>query len=375
MKKFFAIFSSILIIFFIINFILAFTLSPINKFIITNILSKPIYTDESLKAIGIDRSEERVFYNENWNRTFKYVQFAEHYEAETGKQKYVNVTKFDGRKIENNFNCEKNFYFYGSSLTFGYSAKDTQTIPSYFKEILDINYPKSNYCVFNFGSASYFSTRENILFQTHILNNRIQENDFIFFIDGHSEAGNQKDRVSRHFEKIFDGVNARMLAELKFSFSFFWNSLPTTKIYYIAKNLFKKENTKNENTKKENNPENMIKGVSKREIKEVFQKNILMRQAICNNLKLNCYTFLQPFPNIHGFYNKKLSKESQHKDPYLEKYDLLKDTKHIFDISNALDNNIANSFSDPKHYSPESNKLIAKSIYDITNNKINEYVK
>ena len=33
----------------------------------------------------------------------------------------------------------------------------------------------SNYCVFNFGSASYFSTRENILFQTHILNNRIQE--------------------------------------------------------------------------------------------------------------------------------------------------------------------------------------------------------
>ena len=119
----------------------------------------------------------------------------------------------------------------------------------------------------------------------------------------------------------------------------------------------------------------MIKGVSKREIKEVFQKNILMRQAICNDLKLNCYTFLQPFPNIHGFYNKKLSKESQHKDPYLEKYDLLKDTKHIFDISNALDNNIANSFSDPKHYSPESNKLIAKSIYDITNNKINEYVK
>ena len=131
MKKFFTIFSSILIIFFIINFIL----SPINKFIITNILNKPIYKDESLKVLGIDRSEERVFYNESWNRAFKYVQFAELHEAETDKQKYVNVTKFDGRKMENNSNCEKNFYFYGSSLTFGYSAKDTQTIPSYFKEI------------------------------------------------------------------------------------------------------------------------------------------------------------------------------------------------------------------------------------------------
>ena len=66
--------------------------------------------------------------------------------------------------------------------------------------------------------------------------------------------------------------------------------------------------------------------ISKREIKEVFQKNILIRQAICNDLKLNCYTFLQPFPNIHGFYNKKLSKEPQFKDPYLEKYDLLFNT-------------------------------------------------
>ena len=174
---------------------------------------------------------------------------------------------------------------------------------------------------------------------------------------------------------MFNGINARMLAELKFSFSLFWDSLPTTKIYYVAKNLFKKENTKNENTKKENNPENMIKGVSKREIKEVFQKNIFIRQAICNDLKLNCYTFLQPFPNIHGFYSKKLSKEPKHKDPYLEKYDLLKDTKYIFDISNALDNNITNSSGDPYHYSPKSNKLIAKSIYDIANNKIKEYGK
>jgi hypothetical protein len=375
MKKFFTTLSSILFIFLILNFILSLILTPINNFVVTNILNKPIYNDDALKAINIVRSEERVFYNENWNRNFKYVQFAEHYEAETHKQKYVNVSKFNGREVKNNSNCDINFYFYGSSLTFGYNVKDTQTIPSYFKKTLESLYPMSNYCVFNFGSASYFSTQENILFQTHILNNKIKASDFIFFIDGYSEEGNQKSRVSRHLEKIFNGVNARMLGELKFSFSFFWDSLPTTKIFIVIKNLFYKDKTKIENIKNINNPENMIKGVLKKEIKEVFQKNILMRRAICNDLKLNCYTFLQPFPNIHGTHNKKLSNDPQYEHPDLEKYNLLKDIKYIFDISNALDKDIENPFGSSNHYSPESSKLIAKSIYTIVKNKIDEYKK
>ena len=367
MKKFFVLISSTLFLFLILNLILSIILSPITKFITINILNKPVYKEESLKAIGINRKDEGIFYNETWNRTYKYVQFAEHYESETEDGKYVNVSKNNGRKIVNKRNCKKNFYFYGSSLTFGYNVKDAQTIPAYFKDTLDINYPKLNYCVYNFGSAGYFSTQENILFQSHILHNKINEGDYIFFIDGDSEDGNQKNKISRHLERLFNGINLRMFSEVKFASLILWESLPTTKIYNIFKRVFIKEN----------NPQNLVKEISNneiknKEIKEVFKKNILIREAICKNLTLRCFTFLQPFPSIHGFYDDKLLMKRALNQLDLDKYNLLKNTKHIFDISNSLDTNTLHSFVDNNHYSPGSNKLIAKSIYDIVHKKIDE---
>jgi hypothetical protein len=365
MKKFFVIFSSSLILFFIINFFLSIILSPINKFITVKILNKPVYTEESLKALGIERKDENVFYNETWNRSYKYLQFAEHYEAETNNGQYVNVSKNDGRKINNIDDCKTNFYFYGSSLTFGYNVRDSQTIPAYFKDILDKIYSDHNYCVYNFGSANYFSTQENILFQTHILDNRINTGDFVFFIDGESENGNSKSRISSHLEKLFNGVNARMFTEIKFSFQLFWDSLPTTKIFNIFKGVFKKEN----NSPIINNEISINKQI---EIKDVFQKNIFIRDSVCKNLTFKCFTFLQPFPNIHGIYDKNLYGERLINKSDLDKYNLLKDTKFIFDISSSLDKNKNHSFVDARHYSPESNKLIAESIYDIAKIKINE---
>ena len=362
MKKIFIRISSFLVIFFIINLLLSIILEPINKFIRIKVLNKPVYKEESLKAIGISRNEESTFYDETWNRTFRYVQFAEHYESETFDQTYVNVTKNEGRKIINPKKCSKNFYFYGSSLTFGYNVKDQNTIPSYFKNLLDLDFSKANYCVYNFGSASYFSTQENILFQTHILNNKINEGDFVFFINGKSENGNKKSRVSSDLEGLFNGLNARMLDEFKFSFLFFWDSLPTTKLYNIFKKIFKK------NTVKINN--DPINEIKKNEIKSVFQKNVLIRKAICNNLKFNCFTFLQPFPNVHVFYNKDISNNPTISQLDLERYDLLKDTKYIFDISNSLTSNVTPALVDPDHYSPASNKIIAKSIFNIVKEQI-----
>ena len=360
MKKFFFIFSSTLVLFVVMNFFLAVFLTPINNFITVNILNKPVYSERALKLIGINRSEERVFYNETWNRKFRYVQFVEHYEAETENQKYVNVSKENGRSMENNYKCKKNFYFYGSSLTFGYNVVDSNTIPSYFKNILDTNYTKLDYCVFNFGSASYFSTQETILFETQILNNKIKEGDFIFFIDGHAEEGNQGSRISGVLRDIFsDGLNSRMLGRLNFSFIFLWNSLPTTKIYNALRDTFK-------------TPKKYMQGVSKtskKEIKEVFQKNVLFREAICKDFKLNCFTFLQPIPNVNVSYNFEKSKEQNPNQLDVGRQDLLRDTKYIFDITNSLDNNKSLMFEN-NHYTPESNKAIAESIFDIVNKKI-----
>ena len=65
-----------------------------------------------------------------------------------------------------------------------------------------------------------------------------KEGDFIFFLNGHSENGNYRSRVSADLEKLFNGINAKMLDELIFSSSIFWESLPTTKIYNILKFYF-----------------------------------------------------------------------------------------------------------------------------------------
>tara|TARA_B110000483_G_C18139935_1_gene521002 strand:- start:289 stop:1386 length:1098 start_codon:yes stop_codon:yes gene_type:complete len=360
MKKFFFILSSILVLFVVMNFFLAVILTPINNFITVNILNKPVYSERALKIIGINRSEERVFYNETWNRKFKYIQFVEHYEAATENQKYVNVSKENGRSMINNTMCMKNFYFYGSSLTFGYNVKDSNTIPSYFKNILDTNYSKPGYCVFNFGSASYFSTQETILFETQILNNKIKEGDFIFFIDGHAEGGNQSSKISSVLDSIFtDGLNSKMLGRLNFSFTFLWDSLPTTKIYNVLRDIFK--------TKK--NYKQPISKISENELRDVFQKNVLLREAICKNFKLNCFTFLQPIPNINVIYNNEKSKEQNFNQLDLQKQDLLRDTLHIYDISDSLDN-IKSSKFESGHYTPESNKAIAETIFDLVNKRL-----
>ena len=127
--------------------------------------------------------ESEVFSDKSFNLVFP---TAEYTENQTSEQKYVNISDRNGRRILNNKNCEKLFYFYGGSSTFGYNVTDYQAFSSYFKEILSNNHSSKNYCVYNFGRAGYASSQENILFQKHLLRNRFKAGYFIFFVDGHN---------------------------------------------------------------------------------------------------------------------------------------------------------------------------------------------
>ena len=51
---------------------------------------------------------------------------------------------FFERKIKNNNNCDLNFVFYGGETTFGYNVTDNQTFASFFKDILNIEFPNNN---------------------------------------------------------------------------------------------------------------------------------------------------------------------------------------------------------------------------------------
>jgi len=352
-KKFFFHFSIFIFIFLLINIITAFLWGSIKSINLLNLNTKDYYSRNILEVIGIKDSEQYDFYNEMWiERKFKYVQFAEHLEAETKNQKYVNVTSDFGRFVENNLNCKIRIFFYGSSLVFGYNAKDDQTIPSYLKKILDRKFKDKNYCVYNFGSASYYSTQENILLLTHYLDKKILPNDFAIFINGYAENGNIKSRLHDEIKYIFNGLELKVWDELKFSSTIFFNSLPAVKLY---KNLHSRFS--NDLINDVSDDQVKISEINKKkiiEIKNVFISNLEIRNAICEKVTINCYTFLPPIPSE----SDKLTRL---------KYYLFKDIPLLIDISEILNEENYLKFVDKSHYTPKAANHIANEIF----NKIN----
>ena len=362
MKKFFFHFFVFLSIFLFINFLLAFLWTPLS-ITKSKILKDKHYTDEMLLMVGIDTDNEENFYRETWrDKKFKYIQFAEHLEAKTKNQNYVNVTDEYGRKIKNDSNCNLRYFFYGDSQIFGYNVKDNQTIPAFFKEILIKNTSNKNNCVYNFGSANYFSTQENILFIKHILENKIKKNDFAIFLNGHIENGNQESQLSNKLSQSIDKFYYDRWERLKYSSITFFNSLPIIIIYKRLHNNFSQKVKNSSNT--EDEVSSKLNNIN--ETKNVFNKNIKIRNSICEIMNINCYTFIKPFPKIHGKPIKNFTKdETSHlKMKYLE---LIKN-KSIIDISQVLNNKLEISYVDDEHFSPNSNKIIAQEIIKKINN-------
>ena len=339
---------SFIFAFIILNVILAFIWPYITDY---RIKSGRFYSDDVLNLIEILPGEKVEFYKETWlDRKFQYVKFVGHYEKTSEKQKYVNTDIDNGRKIENNLNCEKNFLFFGSSNTFGYNVKDNQTIPAQFKKILSENFKDKNFCVYNFGSAYHFSTQETIFFITNLLKNKINKGDFIFFIDGLSEMGNQETKVDQKIKFLFNYTNLKFWEKFYFTAPLFLESLPIVQLYkrFLVKTKSKK----------------IVNVVNQDEILNVFQKNVIIRKAICLNMEINCYTFLQPFPLVAGVNDKKVIANAPDKqDEFKKKHNLLKKTKYIVDISDALNNMKELSFVDLGHYTPKASYAVANSIY------------
>ena len=138
-----------IIIITIIFFLVLNILVAISWKIRTNLKFKNFkpYSNVVLNILDLNEKEGLILYLETWiNREYAYDQFTEYAENQTPEQKYVNISERNGRRILNNKNCERFFYFYGGSTTFGYNVTDYQTFSSYFKEILSNNHPGKNYC-------------------------------------------------------------------------------------------------------------------------------------------------------------------------------------------------------------------------------------
>lgn len=330
------------------------------------------YSKEIIKNLQMSEEDALQLYTETWiDRSFIYSQFIEHIESPTNG-KFVNISKEFGRKIENPPNCKKRFFFYGGSTTWGYNVADNQTIPAYFlKALINNNY--QDYCVYNFGGGSYFSTQENIRFQKHLLTDKINQNDFVFFIDGHNESGFRKTRITDFLTEAFEPSNQKFWKMYELTFVTFIKSLP---IIQLSNRLLKRLNL---DLDKNVSQAGSIK-LTPDDLLSVYQTNINIRSGICNIEKINCYSFLQPFASVHGvdFTTRdgvklnhgdalggapEIGNKADINNDLTQKYNILKNAKGKIDISSALDSQKILSLVDAAHYSPEANKLIAERIF------------
>lgn len=357
-------FGLILIIFFIINILISLfwiAYSKLNKF-------NNAYHNIQLKMLSLNQVEGNLLFEETWvKRSYVYDQFTEYKEKQIQNGKFVNISDIDGRKINNIPNCKRKFSFYGSSITFGYNVTDSQTFAQKFQDILRTNL--INGCVFNFGRAGYGSTQENILFIKHLIENRYNKGDYIFFIEGAAERGLKKGLNTDYLAEAQNLANIPRNKKFINGFYYFWNSLPFIQLSLRLKEKFFIMN---------NNELIDVKEANLDEIIDVFKHNLEIRNGICIKLSLNCYTFIHPLSGLHGKYFNEFFKSEY---PQTEIYDF-KDKKNLdmfkkrtekfnrlivvnssIDLSSAFVGANDITYIDRNHFSPYGHKLIADYIY------------
>ena len=352
--------------------LLLFILSNVLLAVIWEIRTKIKFNYSSFKAfdeivgeaLNLNEKELNQLYFETYIYTkYDYEQWVEHSENNSYDNKFVNVTSELGRKTISPKNCKKNVFFYGGSTAFGYGVTDNQTIASYLGQIFIDN--NNEVCVKNFGRGSYFSTQETILFQKHLLNKRINKNDIIIFLDGVNENGNSSSRNTRFLYEAQKLLQQRPWDMYKLTFYTFIESLP---INQLANRLIAKSKV----PKKGEYLEESIFDIPQ-ETKFVYEQNISFRNSICEKLNIYCYNLLQPFATVHGKYFDKPSEgifynmivQPDFTKQLRDKYEILKETFGIIDISDSFKETDPLSYIDGIHYSPSGNRIIAERIYKI----------
>ena len=360
--------------FIVLNLLISISWNIYSKF---NLKNKKPYTKTQLELLDLTPEDGNILFNETWiDRHYVYDQFTEYKEAEQLNKKFVNIRNTNGRKIKNYKSCEKNFFFYGSSITFGYNVTDEQTFSFIFKKILEDNNFKK-YCVFNFGRAGYGSTQENILFIKHLLNKKIKKDDFIFFLDGNAERGNKKGINTDYLTYAQNLTSQKYWDRYKRSFMFFWSNLPINQLISRIKEKYNLTN---------NRDFFQIKATFD-EIIYVYEKNIFLREEICKIFNINCYSFLHPKSGLHGKYfdNFEVSEvlqtqiynfETQKNKEMIEErkiyFNAMSNIENVIDISNSFNGATKISYIDRNHYSPHGHYLLAVHIFNLIKDDLNK---
>ena len=251
-------------------------------------------------------------------------------------------------------------WIFGGSTTFGYGVKNNETIAAHLNAMMP------DYEVINFGQAAYYSTVENILFNSYLSQGLIPEiaifidglNDYYFYQtpDRSVASDNINDRLSNNIETLSD--RSKFIKFLK-------NIARNFELVLWINNKFKSLSS-SDNQKYEIQTDEIIKKVEKR-----LEYNFLARVAIADVLNFKVINVLQPVPSYGvGHKTSLVPKELVSINNHLNSgrgYELI-DRSNLGKINlDFIDMSLLEisgpMYVDTVHYSSQTNKEIAMRLY------------
>lgn len=237
----------------------------------------------------------------------------------------------------------------GGSTTFGYGVADAETIPAQMEKM-------TGRPVVNFGVAGFYSARENILL-TYYLRLGYRPATAVF-LDGINESCDLHDYRSE-MTLLF----ARAQRLYSFDLLAFLNPLLDA-VSGLRANLLVALGR--------GAPEMEDPGLDCRlegrrlALRELLERHLQERAAICRLYGIDCRTFVQPFAGVHGrFDDEALDANERRKlgGQFRHLAGTWRDAGAVF-VSGALDPLPRHAYVDTLHYSAEASTLIARAIVD-----------
>ena len=143
-----------------------------------HILVRSDSSKEANKKIADEAMESNRFVQDSWVE-FRSMDYNGSYMHMTGATRRTQPEAFFNPSSSDTLDV----YFFGGSTMFGFNVLDHETIPSQFVELYKQKFPKGKSLrVFNYGTPTYYSYQELILFSNLTYNGH--KPDMVVFLDG-----------------------------------------------------------------------------------------------------------------------------------------------------------------------------------------------
>lgn len=267
------------------------------------------------------------------------------------QSKFVNVNEY-GVRLNDQKPMQMNsingaVWFFGGSTTFGYGVADSETIPAILQKIM-------NQRVINFGRGYFYSAQENLLFE-RVLQAGFRPKTAIFF-----DGINERCGIS-----VYQPEMRALFDKVQKPYNWSLRELVGPIDFAIHNRIHRNSLNNNPDNKADIQTFDCSSFGMEQSLRAIHRENLLARESLCSQHKIECRTFVQPFAGVHGVHKDFDILPQKERDIFRQRFDLLKDnwseSGAIF-VTGTLDGRKSHAYVDGVHYSYEASELIARDI-------------